>query len=234
MDTTELYNAILAEFEKGVSENRPVAECLEAIKKRTATFKDAAKYADEIGEICSNALKGFLNGEHITQYEFDYAMANGAITPMLKRLSDMGADVATDIQKLLNEKSNIGLAAQKPKFNQEAAENLARKAMEVVQEEGLERLEWVIDEPVRTFSRKVIDDAIKANVEFQARAGLNPIIRRTLGGKCCDWCKGLAGAYNYGEEPDDIYRRHERCRCMVEFFPGDGRRQNVHSKKWSG
>ena len=26
---------------------------------------------------------------------------------------------------------------------------------------------------------------------------------------------------------------HERCRCVVEFDPGDGRRQNVHTKKWT-
>ena len=27
-------------------------------------------------------------------------------------------------------------------------------------------------------------------------------------------------------------RRHEYCRCTVEYAPGDGRRQNVHTKQW--
>lgn len=33
--------------------------------------------------------------------------------------------------------------------------------------------------------------------------------------------------------PADVYRRHERCRCRVEYDPGDGRRQNVWDKKWT-
>ena len=27
-------------------------------------------------------------------------------------------------------------------------------------------------------------------------------------------------------------RRHENCRCVVEYDPGDGKKQNVYSKKW--
>lgn len=37
----------------------------------------------------------------------------------------------------------------------------------------------------------------------------------------------------YPHVPADVYRRHERCRCKVEYDPGDGRRQNVWDKKWT-
>lgn len=35
--------------------------------------------------------------------------------------------------------------------------------------------------------------------------------------------------------PEDVFRRHERCRCLVTYDPADGsnRRQNVHTKKWT-
>lgn len=32
--------------------------------------------------------------------------------------------------------------------------------------------------------------------------------------------------------PKDVYRRHQRCRCSVEYYPRDGKIQNVHTKKW--
>lgn len=67
---------------------------------------------------------------------------------------------------------------------------------------------------------------------FHAKAGLKPKITRVVVGDCCDWCRALAGTYTYGDEPEDIYRRHRYCRCRVEYSPGDGKRQDVWTKEW--
>ena len=32
--------------------------------------------------------------------------------------------------------------------------------------------------------------------------------------------------------PKDVFRRHDFCRCVVEYTPGDGKWQNVYNKKW--
>ena len=40
----------------------------------------------------------------------------------------------------------------------------------------------------------------------------------------------MAGRFEYGEEPDDIYRRHDNCDCTVTFENGS-KRQNVWSKR---
>ena len=40
----------------------------------------------------------------------------------------------------------------------------------------------------------------------------------------------MAGRYEYGEEPDDIYRRHDNCDCTVTFENGR-KRQDVWSKR---
>ena len=51
--------------------------------------------------------------------------------------------------------------------------------------------------------------------------------------KYCKRCSSLAGVYEYPDVPEDVYRRHENCRCTVEYDPGDGKKlQNVHTKKW--
>lgn len=69
---------------------------------------------------------------------------------------------------------------------------------------------------------------------FQYKAGLSPKIIRTTTGKCCKWCDNLEGMYEYEKVLDtgnDVFRRHEHCRCMVEHDNGDGKRINVHTKK---
>lgn len=47
---------------------------------------------------------------------------------------------------------------------------------------------------------------------------------------CCEWCSKVAGRYAYGEEPDDIYRRHDNCGCSVTYENGR-KRQDVWSKR---
>ena len=78
----------------------------------------------------------------------------------------------------------------------------------------------------------IVDDTIKTNVDFHNKLGLKPKIVRKMNGKCCDWCKEVEGEYEYPNVPKDVFRRHRFCRCTVEYEPGNGKRQNVHTKKW--
>ncbi|MBR3419307.1 MAG: hypothetical protein IKG82_11505 [Oscillospiraceae bacterium] len=55
-------------------------------------------------------------------------------------------------------------------------------------------------------------------------------ITRKTDGKCCEWCDKMAGRFEYGAEPDDIYRRHDNCDCTVTFENGR-KRQYVWSKR---
>ena len=64
------------------------------------------------------------------------------------------------------------------------------------------------------------------------KLGLKPKIVRRESGDCCEWCKQVEGVYEYPNVPRDVYRRHRYCRCTVEYSPGDGKIQNVHTKKW--
>lgn len=86
------------------------------------------------------------------------------------------------------------------------------------------------------FMQSVVDDTVKVNADFQYKAGMSPKIRRTSTGKCCEWCDKVAGVYEYKDisgKGNNVFRRHRCCRCLVEYDPGDGKVQNVHTKKWS-
>lgn len=61
-----------------------------------------------------------------------------------------------------------------------------------------------------------------------------PIIKCTGGFKCCKWCSSLCGIYKYPNEvPKDVYKRHEGYTCTVEYIPGNGKKQNVWTKKYT-
>jgi len=92
----------------------------------------------------------------------------------------------------------------------------------------------LLDDPIVNFSQSIVDDSIDKNAKFQSKVGLRPIIKRRTFGHACEWCRNLAGTYEYRDAPDDIYRRHQRCRCTVEYDPGNGRMQDVWSKNWIG
>ena len=79
----------------------------------------------------------------------------------------------------------------------------------------------------------MVDDSIRLNVEAQGGAGLRPRVVRRAEPHCCAWCSALDGSYDYPNVPQDVYRRHEHCRCDVTYDPGSGRRQNVWTKSWS-
>ncbi|MEG0292377.1 MAG: hypothetical protein RR495_06550 [Anaerovoracaceae bacterium] len=78
----------------------------------------------------------------------------------------------------------------------------------------------------------IVDDAVRINAEFHAKSGIRATVERIATGKPCEYCSKLEGRYTYPDVPEDVYRRHRSCRCIVSYFPGDGRRQNVHTKKW--
>jgi hypothetical protein len=102
---------------------------------------------------------------------------------------------------------------------------------------GYEEVKAAIGEPVENTIRHFANDFIKANADFHERAGLNPQITRYSRGdsKVCAWCQGLTSNGDYGTRPDDLFRRHNYCRCIVLYKPDKRslRSQNAHTKKWN-
>ena len=148
---------------------------------------------------------------------------------MLTRAYNMNSLACEKVQEALNNAAGLNLKAQTPKLNQDRIDGLARR---IGSEENYDDVAWILNEPVKTFSRSIVDDSIEANADFQYRAGLSPKIIRIAEAKCCDWCADLAGEYDYPLEDTDVYRRHNNCRCVVDYHPGDGRVQNAHTKQW--
>ena len=88
----------------------------------------------------------------------------------------------------------------------------------------------LLGEPVCNLCHAFYDQYVEANVKFRSKAGMKEVIIRRQLGKCCKWCADLAGIYEYGNHPDDVFRRHDNCKCMVTYKDEDGY-TDVWSKK---
>ena len=93
-------------------------------------------------------------------------------------------------------------------------------------------LDDAFEDQIENFSEHYVDESVKENADFQYETGMKPKVIRISSGHCCAWCADIAGEYEYPNVPDDVYHRHSNCDCSVDYLPGDGRRQDVWSKRW--
>lgn len=225
----ELLEKIQRDFKKKFDSDGKLADLAKKLEAGTATHMQAYEYAGRVGSILTDAYKKHISVDSLPDGKLWYNIADRVITPTMKNNYDIIAKYVSDVQEKLNRAAGLHIKAVKPELNEDRIKGIVDK---VSNSDNYKDVEWVLDTPIKTFSQSVVDDAIKANVEFHAKAGLQPKIVRKTSGNCCKWCSQMAGTYDYPDVPKDVYRRHGNCNCVVEYDPGDGRRQNVHTKKW--
>ena len=225
-----LLKKIKSEFEGARLDSEVLKDLLSKLHHSKASYLDANQYAIEIGEILSKALGASLTNETLPDGKMYYNIAQRVLTDVLGRNYELVSDYAEQVQKNLNSEAKIGLAAQVPELNQDRIDGLVNR---LASEESFDDVKWLLDDPIVNFSQSIVDDSIRKNAEFHHKVGLSPKIVRRVVGHPCKWCKSLEGSYNYPEVPKDIYRRHGNCRCTVDYHPGNGKKQNVHTKRWA-
>ncbi|MDT7017010.1 hypothetical protein [Latilactobacillus curvatus] len=224
-----LLETINKEFDQRTFNSAKLKSALQVLQSKKATYLDVNKYSVEVGEILADVLGANVTAELLPDGRMYFNIANRVINETLQKNYDLITGYASDVQTQLNHSANIHMRAQVPDLNQDRVDGIVNR---VSSEADFDQIKWLLNEPIVTFSQSIVDDVLQSNVEFQAKSGLRPKITRRVVGKACKWCSSLAGSYDYFDLPEEIYRRHERCRCTVEYNPGSGRRQNVWSKKW--
>ncbi|HHX60339.1 MAG TPA: hypothetical protein GX707_06330 [Epulopiscium sp.] len=224
-----LLELIENEFNEKTLNSREVKKAIQALEGKRATYKNANEFAIEIGDILSEVLNTHITVGTLPDGKMYYNIADRVLNPTMQKNFDLITGYAIDVQTELNHAAGLRLKGQKPKLNQSRIDGIVERLSTA---EDFEKIKWILDEPIKNFSQAIIDDAVKANMDFQAKAGLKPKITRVVVGNCCDWCRQVEGTYKYGDEPHDIYKRHRYCRCRVEYNPGDGRVQDSHTKEW--
>lgn len=224
----ELLKEVQDKFEQEFGKSEVIKNAFETLKAKKATYANANDFAIEIGEILSKTLTTSVTAGKLPDGKMYYNIAKRLLEPVLQRNHELVADYSTEVQTILNEKAKISIAVQSVDLNQDRINGFIERFS---REDNFDDVKWLLGDPIVNFTQSIVDDSIKKNAEFHAKAGLQPKIVRKTAGHCCKWCQSLAGSYNYPDVPKDVYRRHQNCRCTVDYKPGDGKKKNIWSKK---
>lgn len=229
----DLLDAIQRDYAQRINSSATVKRIQGMITAGTATYAEANEYAIEIGNLLAEAFKAHISGDILPDGRMYFNIAQRILQPTMSENYELVATAAQQVQTSLNHAAGLGLKGLKADLNQDRIDGIVNR---LASEETYDKVAWLLDDPIVTASQSIVDDTVHKNAEFHANAGLRPKIIRNAEPKCCKWCSNLDGEYDYGEvrSGSDVFRRHANCRCTVEFDPGSGKRQNVHTKRESG
>lgn len=220
MTTSELLDKIIEELKNRLKKEDDFTD-----------YEQVQNYAIKVADTISKAVVDRADSSWINQYgTLDYNLCNELITELLKRDYEYVKEACNVAQLALNEGSNIDLKAILPDYDDDRAHSI------VWESANKSLAEFKRDFPVMTdnFSQSIVDDAVKKNADFQWKSGLEPKIVRMAEYKCCEWCSKLEGTYLYEDVRDtgnDVFKRHENCRCKVTYVPSKGNAKDVWSKR---
>lgn len=234
-----LLETIETAFRSAVEADRRYKRIANRIRDGTATLEDVHALSVIYGEALSGVLLENFTSEYMPGGVYYWNIVERVIGSTLRQNYELVNKAAADIQRIVDEAAGVGLNAIAAPWPEERAKGLIEKI--VGDKANPER--W-LGEPVINITESFSDDYMRENAAVSARAGLEPKIIRKLGAFeirkskkrlyeiPCDWCQSLAGEYLYdGSQPDNIFQRHESCRCAVTYSRGK-LRQDVYSKRW--
>jgi len=218
-------------FKTAKGRDKRIEALLEKALAGEAAYPDADEFAARVGEALAAAFREGLSADTLPEGRLWWNIADRAVRPLLEEGYKEGADFAGAVQESLNKKANIGLKVQTSPADRDRIDGILNMAA-AAERYDLKAAE--LEDAAVNLVQHAVTDTLRRNVESHARVGLSPRIIRRAEGRACKWCRSLAGTYAYPDVPEDVYRRHEHCRCTVEYDPRTGKTQNVHTKEWTG
>ena len=233
-----LLDAIGAAFALALEADRRYTRIAGRIRDGTATLADVHETSVVVGETLSGVLLKMFTPAAMPDGVYYWNIVERVLSQTLGRNHALVNETGRAAMEALNAREGIGLTALFADFPEERAKGL----MEKIVADEINPMRW-LGEPIVNISESMSDDFMQINAEATAAAGMQARIVRTLGAAetrtshkrtyeiPCEWCAALAGTYVYGEEPPEVYQRHESCRCVVTF-ERNRLRQNVTTRRW--
>lgn len=227
----ELWEKISAEFEAALKNDKEIARLYEKIRSGKATYEEAQIFSQRIGKLSSLALTDNITAEALPDGKMYFNIAERTVRPALERDYELISDVSAEVQASLNEAAGIGMNPVIPEMNEDRVSGLIDKLTE--DGKPFDDVRSFLEDPVMNFCQNIVDESVRANAEMHYASGMTPKIKRIMTGhKACEFCIERAGEFKYPLPDNRIYQRHENCRCLVLYDPGNGKYQDAHSKKY--
>lgn len=240
----ELYEAIKADFEKGMNNREEIKGLYNRIRDGTPKLEECHDFAEALGHNLSEAFIANITEDALPGGKMYWNIAERTVKPMLEQNHALVNDAAKQVQAIIDEKENIGISPVSGKEPDDRIYGLMNKICD--ENNTFEQMLSWLEEPIINCTEAFFDEFVRANADFRSRAGMSPRIVRKLESSGirtskkgwryripCEWCRRLAGAYDYDTlTNDDVYKRHEYCRCTVTFENGKERQDVWSKKKW--
>ena len=225
--SAEHYKRMRAELDRRLSLDPELRQLSKKIQNGSADFQDTFRYS----EIVSNHIGRIMqeNVGTITNPLGKQYVCESLLKDHYKAIND----VLGEVQVQIDEKLDIHLNPVKPPCPIERIVQVAHALEDpTVKPEVIQRRAKA---PVVNVSMSFHDDYIKENAKIRAKLGLKPTITR-YGSGCCKWCAEVAGRYRFGDQPKDVFRRHDNCNCTIiydtQVLRGHQNEDGGRSKKW--
>jgi len=217
-----LYEKLHKDFNARIEANSRLAKLR---VKANPTYKDAQTYSEIVGDTLQKSFK-LITGEDLPNGTMYYNIADRTVRPLMEESHDLTAAYAKRVQESKNAKAGLKIKAAVPGIREDRIDGI----IDILTDDVFEEASWILGEPVTNFCMNVVMDSIEANAELQDKAGIKCYIVRTAEANCCPWCEDLEATYEYPVQNSDVYRRHENCRCVVDFF---NEREQYKQDVWS-
>lgn len=220
MEAKELLEKIKEEFRKRFKE-----------KESFSDYKEVQSYAVEIAEKSSKAVINNFDDSLINEFgTLDYDILNEVLSDILESDYKLIADACIIAQTEMNKNANIGLKAIAPKYDDDRAHSIVWD----MAQRDLNSFKQAYPAYTDNFYQSTVDEAVRANADFQWKSGLEPKVTRLAKYDCCKWCQSLEGTYRYEDVSDsgnDVWRRHKNCKCLIVYAPRKGKAVDVKTRK---
>ena len=123
------------------------------------TYAGAEEYAERVGSALAAAFQQNLSSDILPDGKMYWNIADRVVRPLLEEDFQLVSEAAQDVQKALNEAAGIGIRVQVAILDQGRVEGILNKICTV---DRYDEVAWVLDEPIKTFSRSVVDDTLNA------------------------------------------------------------------------
>lgn len=212
------------EIRQAIGTDAVLVKLRRKIESGKADFNDTFRYSDRAAK-----LLGEIFARRLPDIPADEREAI-CVAILHDRYTDINA-LCDRVQRMMDEAAGLHLNPQHAPFPEERAHTIGASTAD--QTKPLETQQRRAEGAAATATRAMHDDRMEAEADTRSRLGLQCYITRLTDGNCCPWCNDVAGRYEYGEEPENIYQRHDNCSCTVTYECGR-MRQDVWSKRTWG
>ncbi len=228
----ELIKTILEAFNSQRMGDSLLKSLEDKLRINVAGYREAQIYAEKNANILNQLLREIIDGSYLVDGTIPYDLSSELLPEALKDLHKGVAEYSRDIQTAINKKAGVNIKGQLLEFNDEQIDRVTRFAKKISECKSESTFRSFLEAGIDNYSRSIVDDTAKYNAKFNYDSGVAGKIVRTTTNNSCKWCREVAGEYKYPGTPKDVFRRHQRCTCIVEYFPDKHRyRQDVWSKK---